>query len=136
MNVSFSRRDDLLMEDYPKVGSPVENFLGRWHNTNPATGQIVELEITQVNDTFYLQAYGAGKSVGEKIDWGKVECEIFSSNIHSRIVEGLTANYDMEYMNTRIASNLKYGILVIQTYNTFRDGSERSNYFTREFFHQ
>ena len=39
-------------------------------------------------------------------------------------------------MQTQIAANLKYGVLVIQSYNTFRDGSGRPDYFVREFFHQ
>ena len=35
-----------------------------------------------------------------------------------------------------IAANLKYGVLVIQSYNSFKDGSDRPEYFIREFFHQ
>jgi len=39
-------------------------------------------------------------------------------------------------METQVAANLKYGVLVIQSYNRFRDDSGRPSYFTREFFHR
>ena len=36
----------------------------------------------------------------------------------------------------RSSASFKYGVLVIQSYNRFLDGSRRPPYFTREFFHQ
>jgi len=35
-----------------------------------------------------------------------------------------------------IVSNYAKGVLVIQSYSRFCDGSGRPDYFTREFFHQ
>ena len=50
------------------------------------------------------------------------------------MITGLTADYDFGFMKTRLAGNINYGILVIQSYNEFCDDSGRPAYFTREFF--
>jgi hypothetical protein len=51
-------------------------------------------------------------------------------------VTGFEAHCDLGFMETHLAANVKYGVLVIQTYNAFKDGTGRGCYFTREFFHQ
>ena len=42
------------------------------------------------------------------------------------------ATYDFGYLQTRVEANLSLGLLVVATFNTFRDGSGRFNFFARE----
>ncbi len=46
-----------------------------------------------------------------------------------------TALFDFGFMESLLAVYLKGGILVLDSFNTFRDDSGRSNYFSPEFFH-
>jgi hypothetical protein len=46
------------------------------------------------------------------------------------------AVYDFGFLESYLQANVKHGTLVIATCNRFRDGSGRSNYYTREFFYQ
>jgi len=108
--------------------------LGTWFNCNLGTGEILSLSLTEGNDGLILRAYGAGDTSPH--DWGESAALPHVSSIGSREVSGFTARYDFGFMETQIAANLKYGVLVIQSYNTFRDGSGRPAYFSREFFHQ
>jgi hypothetical protein len=46
------------------------------------------------------------------------------------------AKYDLEFAETLIEGNVNAGLLVLAAFHTFRDGSRRANYFSREFFHE
>src|SRR5204863_9677124 len=75
-----------------------------------------------------------GANVPEPIDWGETLATPYVDRIGSSVITGLTADYDFGFMKTRLAGNIKYGVLVIQSYNEFCDDSGRPAYFTREFF--
>ena len=47
-----------------------------------------------------------------------------------------SAVYDFGFMETLLAAYMKGGILVLDTFNAFKDSSGRASYFTREFFHR
>ena len=79
-----------------------------------------------------MRAFGSTKP--ELIDWGETPAKPYVDRIGSSVITGLTADYDFGFMKTRIAGNIKYGVLVIQSYNEFCDESGRPAYFTREFF--
>jgi hypothetical protein len=70
-------------------------------------------------------------------EWGDATVEaVYSAGVHSRAAMAFVAKYDFGFMETRLEANLSLGLLVIATFNTFRDGSGRSNYFAREFFYR
>jgi hypothetical protein len=121
-------------------GRPISNrpdltpALGTWFNCNLGTGEILFLSLTEADGRLILRAYGAG--VPSPLDWGETTALPHVSALNSREVSGFTADYHFGFMETRIAANLKYGVLVIQSYNTFQDGSGRPAYFSREFFHE
>jgi hypothetical protein len=46
-----------------------------------------------------------------------------------------TARYDFGFMETTLAVYMKGGILVLDSFNSFKDSSGRCDYFTREFYH-
>jgi hypothetical protein len=113
---------------------PVPQFLeGVWFNTDPGTGEIAKVVITVRNGTASIRAFGADTS--GLIEWGETPVTPYVDRIGSSLVTGFFAEYDFGFMKTRLAANVKYGVLVIQTYNEFSDDSGRPPYFTgREFF--
>jgi hypothetical protein len=108
--------------------------LGMWFNCNLNTGEILSLLLTEGREGLVLRAYGLGNS--SALDWGETAATPHVASLTSREFAGFTARYDFGFKETQIAANLKFGVLVIQSYNTFRDGSGRPAYFVREFFHQ
>jgi hypothetical protein len=130
-----TRINDQLPDSSTFPGGPdLSPALGTWFNCNLGTGEILSLSLTEGDHGLILQAYGAGDPSPR--DWGESAAVPYVSSLGSREVSGFTARYDFGFMETQIAANLKYGVLVIQSYNTFRDGSSRPAYFCREFFHQ
>jgi hypothetical protein len=133
---AYTRKDDVKEVKHLDWGADIENILGVWINTNSQTGHIAKVEILEEGELFYMHAHGAGLVQGELVDWGRVKCEVYYSDISSKSIAGLEAQCDFGFMETKMSCLIKYGILVIQTYNTFKDNSNRSNYFLREFFRQ
>lgn len=131
----YVRTNDLWAAGSGPPGPPdPAPALGTWFNCNRDTGEIVRLELAARDGALVLRAFGAGEPAS--IDWGETPTVPHVSSLSSREVAGFTARYDFGFMETQIAANLKYGVLVIQSYNRFRDDSGRPCYFTREFFHQ
>lgn len=111
-----------------------QTALGEWFNFDRGTKQVARVRIYVREGVLWMEAWGAGPS-GE-LSWGAVPVETFTSGVGIAEIEGFTGLYDQGYKETRFCTNLKYGTLVIQTYNRFKDGSGRADYFIREFFHQ
>ena len=88
--------------------------------------------MTKSGESYELNAYGAGAPR----DWGKVAVIPHASGVDSHDPAGFLAVYDFDFMQMLLAANMNKGLLIIASYNTFRDGSRRSNYFSREFFYR
>lgn len=131
-NLAYSKKDDLAAESYHEWGTNMEDLLGEWTNVNSNTGHISRVNIVSKDNLLYLYSYGKLEE-GEQ-DWGETHCELFSDNVSSPIIEGFIATYDLGFIEIKIVGNIKYGTMVIQSYNIFKDGSKRNNYMTREFF--
>ena len=123
MDVSSVRLEDRLAGEGPGGGQvdPSPMF-GTWHNTDKQTGGIVRMALAERNGIFIVHAWAAGSP--DLYDWGEVAATAHAANVHSH--EGMAF----------LAAYTKRGILVLDTFNTFKDGSGRSNYFTRELFHR
>jgi hypothetical protein len=118
---------------YPD-GQDWSSALGVWFNFDRSTKQIARVHIYIQDQRLWMEAFGAVQ--GESLPWGAVQVETFSSGVAVAEIEGFTGVFDFGFKETRFCTNLKYGTLVIQTYNRFKDGGGRSDYFIREFFHQ
>lgn len=131
-NLAYSKQDDLATEFYHEWGTNKEALVGVWNNANPKTGQISRIQIISKTETLYIHCHGKLEH-GEQ-DWGTAPCELFSDNVTSPIIEGFIASYNLDFIHIKIVGNIKYGVMVIQSYNTFKDDSKRNNYIAREFF--
>jgi hypothetical protein len=130
--LSFMMAADVSSGSQQRASVDLLELTGLWKNTNRATRVIRELTLTKKGDAYELNAFGAGAPR----DWGKVHAIPYSSSVDARDAAGFFATYDFKFMQMFIATNVNKGLLIIASYNTFRDGSGRSNYFTREFFYR
>lgn len=108
-------------------------LVGTWLNTDKKTRGIAKLALTQDDGVLKVRAFGACDP--SPCDWGDVPGLAFSSGVGSPEGMAFTALYDFGFMETFLAVYLKGGILVLDSFNTFKDESGRSDYFSREFFH-
>jgi hypothetical protein len=132
----YTRAEDLLKDEGSIIEGPVDAspLVGTWLNTDKQAGGIVKLVLSNEDGVFKVQAFGACSP--SPCDWGQVKGAVYSARVGSKEGMAFSAFYDFGFMETILAVYLKMGILVLDSFNTFKDGSHRSNYFSREFFYQ
>jgi len=118
----------------PGLISDLSALLGAWFNTDKQTGGVVRMVLAGTPGDFTVQAFGA--AAPEPLDWGKVPAVAYAAGVASPAGMAFSAVYDFGFLDTFLAAYTKSGILVLDTFNVFKDGSGRSNYFSREFFHR
>ena len=110
-------------------------MLGTWVNTDKATRGITKVVLRARGDKVVMHPYVVGGSL--PADWGEAEAEsLYGSNITGKQAIGLVTRFKLEAIRAEIQANLNQGLLVVGSFTTFLDGSGRSPYFSREFFHQ
>lgn len=110
------------------------SLLGVWINTHSATGGIVRVLLETKNGSFTVHAFGACDP--SPCDWGEVKAEVFAESILSEEGKTFLAFYDVGVMEVYLHAWVKLGVLVIVKFDRFKDGSGRSNRFSREFFYR
>lgn len=130
------RADDQLGElaSAPPGEIDVAPLLGTWWATDKATDSVVKLDLADRAGSFVVHAFGA--CTPAPCDWGERPAVPYAATVGSRDAMAFSAVYDFGFMETLLAAYMKGGILVLDTFNSFKDGSGRANYFTREFFHR
>jgi hypothetical protein len=113
----------------------LESLPGVWINTNRDSRGIVKVVVATRNSKLVVRAFGAADP--EPNDWGETEADhIYAGSISSRIAAGFTAWYHFDFSQIHLQANWNQGLLVLATFTSFTDGSRRSDYFSREFFHR
>jgi hypothetical protein len=113
-----------------------DKLTGRWANTNRDTRGIAEITIEQAGGRFRIGIVGVG--AGGPVEWPKAEAKAFANleeEAGQRAV-ALAADFDLGFMKAETYFRVNKGVLVIVLFNTFLDGSGRSSYVNREFFHR
>ena len=106
-----------------------------WANTNPVTRGIAGLKVRSAQGKLWISVQG--KATDSPFDWGEVEVEaVYAENATSARGIAFVARYDFGFLETLLEGNVNSGLLVLASFHTFRDGSNRANYFSREFFHE
>lgn len=123
----------------PSVGKTDERafdlyaLLGTWVNTNDATRGIAKVVLATRDNKLVVRATEACDP--SRRDWGEVEAEIvYANGINSLLASAFSAKYRFDLIETHLLANMSLGLLIIASVSTFKDGSGRSNYFSREFF--
>jgi hypothetical protein len=109
----------------------LSQLVGRWVNVHPRTDYIERLSVAESDGGLVLRVYGAGDS--GPVDWGEVAATPYVAGGRLE-AGGFHACFEPGPVKTWLAANQKLGILVIQTYTSFADGSGRLPHFSREFF--
>ena len=109
-------------------------FVGTWINTMRDTQAFVKLIVSSRDGKLFVQAFAA--SAPDLCDWGEVEAHAFSDRVDSRKGAGFSAHYDTGSIQVAFQANMNLGLLVLLTFNRFKDGGSRANYICREFFHR
>ena len=112
----------------------LSSLIGRWKNTNSATRGISEIVISENGKNLRVQTFGARAS-GPR-DWGERDATTYAYNVAGDIVAGFELTYDFGSQETLVTAIHNRGVLVIHAYHRFKDGSGRSNFISKEFFHQ
>jgi hypothetical protein len=120
----------IAAESAAQSGLDVAILAGDWRNTN-AEGGIARIVCTPQGDgTMRVRCFGRSG------DWGEVDAPLYSFTFESRQAGAFSAVFDLGYEEVRVQANVKAGVLVVASFNRFKDDSGRSNYFDREFFHR
>jgi hypothetical protein len=116
-------------------GLNLDSLPGTWLNTDSGTRGIVKV-VTAVNGSeLTVRTFGAGDP--DLIDWGEVEADyIYALSLSSHVAAGFTARYRFDFAEIHLQANWNQGLLVLASFTSFKDGSGRSNYFSRDFFHR
>ena len=115
----------------PSVVSPGV-LLGGWLNVDPATRSLSKVELTIVGGKFMVRPYGA--CAPTPCDWGRQAGVVYAGNVESKTPVAFTASFPAVFKETIVTGHLDGTMLVVETFNHFEDGSNRSDYFTRETF--
>jgi hypothetical protein len=111
-----------------------DKLIGRWVNTNRETQGIAECVIVQDADRFSVSLVGVGAD--GSINWPTTTAHALA-NLEEEAGQrtiALAATFDCGFMTAETYIRINKGVLVIVLFNSFRDGSGRSNYVNREFF--
>jgi hypothetical protein len=111
----------------------VTPLLGTWVNAKRDTDHVARVVVTERDDALLVRLFGS--SADELVDWGETEATPFAFTGTTEVA-GFHARYELGAARVEIAANEKMGILVIQTYTSFKDGSGRLSQFSREFFYR
>jgi len=133
----YTREEDRVQPE-GNLERPIDvtPLLGDWRNTNTGSKGISRVVLTKDGGGGLTIAV-FGSCDGSPQSWGEVKIDaVYAKGAGSLDPMGFQARYDFDFMETRLDANLSLGLLVIAGLNTFKDSSGRSNYFSREFFHQ
>lgn len=114
--------------------------VGTWTAADRASDGVVRLDLAAGDDGgLRVRVWGAGEAAAADAaprDWGEVAADLYTTSIDGGPAAGFTARYDFGFLDTLLTAYFKGGLLVLDTFNSFRDGSGRAPYFTREFYHR
>lgn len=113
--------------------SPVQRTAleGIWTNRDKATRGLVKLVITVTDETIEVHAFGACHPA--PCDWGNVSGIAYAQSVASRSAVAFTAIYNFGHAQQILTGHLDAGLLVVQEFAHFTDGSGRSDYFAVEY---
>lgn len=108
----------------------VSALTGAWHNTNRDTRGIARFIVTpRADGGVDVVSFGTAA-------WPLTPATVYGDHLDTREAMAFSAIVDLGYADVHLQANIKGGVLVVATFNRFRDGSGRSNYFMREFYYR
>jgi hypothetical protein len=134
--LTFVRADEQLESAMPgPMAIDTSPVVGDWSNTNLSTPGIARVLVSGRGDSLSIQVFASSGPTPR--EWGEADVEVvYSNGVAAQAAMAFVASYDFGYLEVRLEANLSLGLLVVATFNTFKDGSGRFNCFGREFFYR
>jgi hypothetical protein len=107
---------------------------GLWVGADRHTMSVDAIDIAQRDGVCALRVAG-GDAAGPR-DWGEVEASTHAADVDATVAIGATARYDFGFLDTTLTFFAKSGIIILCTFNQWKDDSARADYFTREFLYR
>lgn len=127
---SYMKADLRPSAEVPLDLSPL---VGDWVNTKPDSSYLVRVVLTSRDGRLMFRGYGANEP--DPIDWDEVEAVPYVAGT-SHLAGGFQATYNLDGIETQVVANQKLGVLVLNLYTRYLDGSGRTSHFNREFYHR
>lgn len=116
-------------------GAADELLLGHWHNTHHGSRGILEIALERRGDRVAVRVWRA-RAQG-LADWGETQGGLFTCVEEDGVRSAAAlARYDFGFMECELQIRQNKGILAVTSFSSFRDGSGRSSYVTRELFYR
>lgn len=135
-NLAFKQRSHLDpgLTNPPAIGEQFGKLVGRWINTDPDTQGLSEIVIEDHRGQLSVTPMGIG--LNGPIAWPRANAKALANldEEGGQKAIALEAVFDHGFMKSETYIRVNKGVLVIVLYNSFKDGSLRSDYVTREFF--
>ena len=110
----------------------VSGLPGVWINSNPHTNGIARMVMSEADGKLFLQVYAIGPE--GLIDWGVAQVQVFGSTPTSGTAAGFSCRFDFGFADSFLQGMIMKGLLVLAELRTFKDQSNRADYFVREYF--
>jgi len=133
--MQHSRLADQI-ETPPQGGTELDRgvFPGAWINSNPDTAGFTKI-VFSTGENGELECRVEAVGTDGVIDWGTAAAiELYAAGPTATRAFGFSAHYDFGFLEVQIQGNLNKGLMVLATFNRFKEGSGRSDYFLREYF--
>ena len=113
-------------------GDPdLEAITGVWRNCDEETRGILgmRLAVTPTGLTVRTQ----GNCTPTPCEWGEVPARAYATTVTATEAIAFTAHYDHGFAERIVTGLLDEGTLIVETYVTFKDGTDRSPYHSRDY---
>ncbi len=129
--ISHSRAGDLPAAE-GGMAAPIDPgpYLGQWRNSNPKSTGISSFTLARRGDAVVIRAESADSAVV----WPETEITMFATSVAGDKLSAFSALIDFGFMESFLAGNINLGLIVIATFNRFKDESGRADYFAREYY--
>jgi hypothetical protein len=106
---------------------------GDWGSATGLIGGISRIRTYRSGEALMVQAHGScGPKPG---DWGEVKADgVFANAIRSDAGYAFCATFDNGKVSSHLQTYQGLGVVVVHAFHRFNDGSDRRDYFTREFY--
>jgi hypothetical protein len=106
-----------------------EPFAGKWANADDKTRGLTRIEIAKTAKGWAIQAWGAADG-GER-DHGKVTLHLLGDSVDATEMKYGFASWDHKFVDRHLTLRIEKDRLIVEDFNIFKDGSNRSNYVAR-----
>jgi hypothetical protein len=116
------------------LSPPQERLVGGWINVDKDSGALKRLAVAKKDDTWSIEAWGAGGGGTLEIPWGKTSLALLGDNAGAKDLPYGFATWNPGFQVKHLTLRIEKHELFVETFSIFKDKSGRSNYRSVERF--